>query len=86
MKDIFSLLERFSRVLKRDTATKEAIIKIIQEKTRVVLEPEQLSLKEGVLVINSSPTAKNEISLKEEAIKAELKEHYRIVVLRVIYK
>ena len=86
MENLSKLLERFSRILNRDAATKEIIIKTIENKTRITLEPENISLKEGVLEINSSPAVKNEISLKEESIKTELKEIHKIVMSRIFYK
>lgn len=86
MKNLFDLLQRFKKSLNKDASTKEAIISVIESRTRVVLAPENLSLKEGVLELTAGASAKNEIKLKEEAIKTELKELYRIALVRILYK
>lgn len=86
MKNLFSLLERFSKILNKDASTKEAISQVIQNKIGVALPPDKFLLKDGVLEITSSPVIKNEISLKEGSIKDELKEVHRISVSRILYK
>lgn len=86
MRNLFDLLQRFSRSLNKDTFTKETIARVIEERTRVVLKPEDLLLKDGVLELTAGASAKNEIRLKEEAIKSELKELHKVNILRVLYK
>lgn len=86
MKNLLNLLERFSKILDKDQVLKESIQKIIKENTQVSLSTEKINLKEGVLEINTSPAAKNEINLKEEIIKFQLKEIYQISITRIIYK
>lgn len=86
MKDLFKLLERFSRSLNQDRAIKEAIARVIGERVGVAFDIERLALKDGVLTLNAGATLKNEIRLKEEAIKDELRETHHILVTRVIYK
>lgn len=86
MKNIFTLLERFTKILDKDRLLKESIINTIQERTRVSLSPEKINLKEGVLEINASSVAKNEIRLKEDSIKDQLKEAYNITISRILYK
>ncbi|MBX4181455.1 hypothetical protein KW807_01150 [Candidatus Parcubacteria bacterium] len=85
MKNLFSLLERFTKVLDRGKLTKENIIKVVESQTRIILKEEDIHLKEGVLEINTSPVVKNEIRLKEEAIRSELKEAYNIKISFVRY-
>lgn len=86
MKNLFDLLQRFSSSLNKDTFTKETIARVVEERTRVILKPEDLSLKEGVLEVTAGASAKNEIRLKEEAIKTELKELHKIALMRILYK
>lgn len=86
MKSILTFLEKFSRNLNKNVLIKENISKVIQEKTKINLLPEQINLKNGILEINASGTVKNEIILKEMSIKDELKESYRISVSRILYK
>jgi hypothetical protein len=86
MKNLFNLLERFSRSLNKDTLLKETIAETILERTNIKLNPENLLLKEGVLELNGSPAVNNEIKLKEEGIKEELRERYKINILRILYK
>jgi hypothetical protein len=86
MKTLIALLERFSRSLNKDTHTKETIARVVESKTRVLVPTENLSLKDGVLSITTGATAKNEIRLKEEVIKKELKELHKITFSRILYK
>jgi len=86
MINLSNLLERFSKSLNKDSWTKETILSTILEKTRVNLPQENVFLKDGVLEIRASASAKNEIMLKEESIKTELKERYQISFSRIIYK
>ncbi len=86
MKNILSLLERFKKLLDKDDLIKESIVNIVKERTRVTLDPSKINLKEGVLEITASPAGKNEIRLKEEIIKDELKEVQKIVITRILYK
>ncbi|MSR87798.1 MAG: hypothetical protein EXS69_01360 [Candidatus Zambryskibacteria bacterium] len=86
MKNLFSLLERFRKVLNKDTLTKEVIIKVVADKTRVKLLSEWILLRDGVLEITAGASAKNEISLREELIKSELKEAHQILISKFLYK
>lgn len=86
MRNLFSLLERFSKSLNKDTFTKETVAKVILDKTRVNLPLENISLKDGVLELNTGATAKSEINLKEEFIKTELKEALGVSISRILYK
>jgi hypothetical protein len=80
MKHLLDLLNRFSKSLSKDTLAKENISKTIFNHTKVNLLPENINLKDGVLEITTFATAKNEIKLKEEMIKNEVK------VSRIFYK
>lgn len=86
MKNLFSLLQRFSQSLNKDTLVKETISQVIFEKTNIKLASEKISLKNGVLEISTSPVMQNEIKLKEELIKTTLKEVSQINLSRVLYK
>ena len=86
MKDLFALLERFSRSLNKDSWIKETISQVISDKTGATLKTETFSLKNGVLEISAGASLKNEIKLKEDLILAELKEARKIPVTRILYK
>ena len=86
MENLSKLLERFSKILKRDASTKEAIAKVIRDRTRVSLKPEDFTLKDGVLEVNASAVAKNEIRLKEDSIKNELKSSHNLSISKIFYK
>ncbi|MEX0919422.1 MAG: hypothetical protein WDZ64_01575 [Parcubacteria group bacterium] len=87
MRNISSLLEKISHLLDKDSVIKDSIQKVVEEKTRVKILKDNFILKEGVLEISSiSPTAKNEINLKETLIKKELKDSYNIIISRIFYK
>lgn len=86
MKNIGSLLERLSKILNKDQAIKNSVIEAIKKMTGVTLSSESVELKEGILHISSFPAALNEIRLKEERIKDELREVYKISILKIFYK
>lgn len=86
MENLSKLLERFAKVLNKDRNVKEVVSQVVLARTRVSLSHESISLKEGVLEINTSPAAKNEIRLKEEAILNELKELHKLPISRILYK
>lgn len=86
MHNLNSLLERFAKILNKDSLIKEAIANTIKERARVILDPSQINLKEGVLEITAGPVAKNELRLKEDSIKEELRESRKIVITRILYK
>jgi hypothetical protein len=86
MRNLLSLLERFSRSLNKDSWIKDIVAEAILDKTRVRLPPESISLKGGVLEISTFASAKNEISLKEEEIRHELKTKHNISFSRILYR
>ncbi len=81
MKNLSSLLERFSKSLNKDSLLKENIINIIKTNTKASISQENISLKGGILEIKTTPVIKSEIKLKEEEIINSLKG-----VSRIIYK
>ena len=86
MKNLRSLLERFTKSLNKDAVTKGAVIDVVRQRIGITLSEENISLKEGILTITAGAALKNELRLKEEAIKDELKEVYGVIATRVIYK
>ena len=85
MKNLFELLERFSKSLNQDQFTKDTIIATIENQTKIKLSPEKVSLKEGVLEIVATPVVKSEIALREQDLKQDLKSK-NIFVSRILYK
>jgi hypothetical protein len=86
MRNLNSLLQRLSKVLNKDASIKDAVSNVIKGRIGVVIPQENISLKEGVLEIIGSPAVNNEIRLKEEGIKTELKEIYNINIYRIFFK
>lgn len=80
MIDLKNLLERLSNSLNKDAKLKDQIIQIIKNYTHIEINQNQINLKDGVLEINTNPIINNEIRLKEDLIKSELK------ISRIIYK
>ena len=83
MKNLKSLLERFSKALNRDNVTKELIKEVVLDQTKINLK--NFNYKDGVLTIEAGAAAKNEIGLKEEKIKNELLRN-NLRIQRIIYK
>ncbi len=86
MRNISDLLKRFTNSLNKDTIARQAVAEVVLTSTGIKIPPENISLKEGVLSITASATAKNEMKLKEERIIDAAREIYSIRIARVIYK
>ncbi|MFZ2048895.1 MAG: hypothetical protein WAV25_01185 [Minisyncoccia bacterium] len=86
MKDINALLERFKKSLGDDSYIKEEIIKGVEEKIKITLSSKEISLKNGVLEINTSPVKKNEIKLKEESLIKLLSKQKGLPINKIFYK
>lgn len=86
MKTLNTLLERFKKSLGKDVLAKEEILKCVESCTNIILTPKEVSLKNGVLEINTSPTKNNEIRLKEEKILHFLNNSRGISVNKIFYK
>jgi hypothetical protein len=85
MRDLKKLLERISESLNKDDLIKERVIDVVKSKTKVTLKIQEVSVKNGVLEINTKPAAKNEIKLKESELIPELALR-GVYVSRVLYK
>lgn len=86
MKNLRNLLERFSKSLSKDTLTKDSVIEVIKKLTGITLQEGNISLKEGILEITAGATLKNELRLKEEGFKSELKDAHHLSISKIIYK
>lgn len=86
MRNLLQLLERFTKSLNRDELIKKAVIEAVRGSTGVSLKEEDILIKEGVLELSAGGAAKNEIKLKEESIKKQLKERYKLTLFRVLYR
>ncbi|MEX0932416.1 MAG: hypothetical protein WDZ61_00785 [Parcubacteria group bacterium] len=86
MKNLNSLLQRFSSLLDKKSLVKGAVASVVREKTGIDLPVENISIKESVLEITASPLVKSEIMLKSEAILSELKETRGLWISRILYK
>ena len=85
MRNLSDLLKRFVNSLDRDVLQKETIARVIEEKTRVRLNPEGIRLKEGVLHITTASAGKSEINLKQEAILQDLKNIHNLSIKNFLY-
>jgi hypothetical protein len=85
MKKIDDLLGRFYKSLLGSERTKEVVVGVIQEIAGVGVEKEKVFYRDGVLKLEISPVAKNQIKIKEEAILRRLQEAHSIRVGRVLY-
>lgn len=85
MRNLSSLLNRLTRALDKDSFTKESVIDVVTNLTGAKLTKEDIRIKEGVLEIQTTPGAKNEIRMKEERIKDELRSR-EVFITRILYK
>lgn len=86
MKNLNSLLSRFSKLLDKKTVIKEVIASIISANIGKSISTDDIFIEEGVLEIHSSPVVKNEIKIKEKNILSELQDTHNIYISRVLYK
>ncbi len=85
MKNISSLLDRFFKSVGRDILSREIILEVIKNETRIGLTPDDIGLKEGVLEIKTTSLKQNEIRLKEKLLLEILKDR-NVLVTRIFYK
>lgn len=69
MKSFSALLEKVSKALTLDSDLKRSVREAIEECTGGLIKEDQIEVKEGVLMIDTSPALKSEIRLNEEKIK-----------------
>jgi len=86
VRNLSLLLEKISRSLNKDKFIKDAIISTISDSIKIQISEDKISLKEGVLGINTTPIIKNELILKEDLIKSTLKNNHNINIVRFLYK
>ena len=86
MKNLHSLLERFAKSLYKDERARQAVCEAAWRVAKVRLEPDAVSLKDGILSVSTGASAKTELHLKEEKLKEALQGLSGIRVSRVIYK
>ena len=86
MKNLNSLLERFKKSLGDDSHTKQEIIKCVESYTKIKLDNKEVSVKNGVLEINTTPTKLNELRLKEDKILYFLKTERGLNLNKIFYK
>ncbi len=84
MRTLGDLIERFSRSLNSDIFIKESIQGAIQDVVGIEIKTDNLSVKDGLLNIQTSPVVKNEIHLKERLILNNLKGK-KILIERITY-
>lgn len=68
------LLGRFSKILQEGEGRKELVQEIIKDETGILINTEDIKLKNGTIFLNIKPIYKNEILLKKEKIFSKLKE------------
>jgi hypothetical protein len=86
MKNLPTLLERFSKLLNKKELAKESAASVIKDKTGINIAPENISIKDTTLEITASPGVKSEIMFKSELILSELKESRGMHLSRILYK
>lgn len=86
MKNLSELLERFTKSLGKDTFVRNSIIDSIENIVSIKISLDEISVKEGVLEISSTPGKNNAIRLKESQIIDSLKNERGIRISRIFYK
>lgn len=86
MRDIGSILQRIRRVLGKDTEIKNAVAECIKGAAGFNIAEDDIELKDGVLIITSSPAKNSAIRLKEAEILREIKERCGVNIVRILYR
>jgi hypothetical protein len=86
MKDISSLLKRFSNLLNKKEVDQEVVATVIEGYVGRKPTLKEIFIEGTVLEISTSPIIKNEIRLKEDKILEDLKRVHNIHISRVLYK
>ncbi|MES2213834.1 MAG: hypothetical protein V4465_00360 [Patescibacteria group bacterium] len=86
MKDLSSFLGRFLKSLGVDTGSREAVRDSIKNLTGIELSLEEISIKEGTLIVASTPGKHTALRLKEERILEALKAQKGLPVNKILYR
>jgi hypothetical protein len=86
MKEFSSLLKKLYSALNKETVERENVLFVLKNNAGITLKSGDIFIKDGVLEICASPTVKNEIKLKEEAVLSSLKTAFNLSYSRVLYK
>ncbi len=73
MIEIKDLLQGFSNKIFAEERKKDLIRKAISEAVKTEIKPGDMKLRDGVVYLNLKPIYKNEILLKYDQIRADLK-------------
>ncbi|MBU6370748.1 MAG: DUF721 domain-containing protein [Patescibacteria group bacterium] len=74
MFDIGRYLERFKKISQSRDALRTAVAEAVQEICSITINPKQVDVRDGKVVISCRPAVKTEIFLKKEKILANLSE------------
>lgn len=86
MINIAKLLNRISSSINKDSFIKETVIDVIRLHTHVSVAENKISIKDGVLEIEVSSTARSEINMHQQVILDTLNKQHKIFVSRILYK
>jgi len=80
MNNLSAFLERFKKLLSLEGVSERAVIVVIAEQCNVELEKKNIRIKNGVVYIEASSTAKNVIFRKKSKIVEALRDRTGSVV------
>ena len=73
-KSIEEALKKYTKEKKSFDQGKDSIIKAIENNTGIILEANNIEIKEGVIRINTNSLIKKEILMRQSSILKEIKE------------
>jgi hypothetical protein len=86
MLNLDTLLDRFKKSLGKDVLAKEAVVSVVEGTIGIRLQPQEITLKDFMLEINTSPIKKNEIRLNEAEILAGIRARTGQNITKIFYK
>ncbi len=71
---ISDLLKKFQHITPPDIVVRKKIVEIVKEITNIELDKKDISVKNGVVFIKTTPIYKNEIFINKQTILSILKQ------------
>lgn len=84
MKGITSFLDKFKKLVRHDTETKESIIKAVKDIIDVEINESDIKIQNKVLYIKSTPYIKNEIFIKKDLVLEKLQKFLKNKIIKDI--
>lgn len=73
MFNISEYLSKFKHILTNEKIQKDVVISVVQEHTSIILEPDVISVKNGVVTFNVPPVMQSTLFIYKQPMEAKLR-------------